>query len=359
MKQKVAVGLSGGVDSAVSAALLVQQGFDVTAVFLYCYDSRKTPCTVDEDRAMAVKIADHLGIPIKIIDLRSQYRRSVVEYFFSEYKAGRTPNPDVMCNREIKFGLFYQKAINDWGMDFVATGHYARILNEEGKVLAKGVDQGKDQSYFLYALRKEQLEHILFPIGEYKKEIVRKIAKKFKLPNWERPDSQGICFIGEVNIKKFLAAKLKPKKGAVKSPDGEVIGEHDGVWFYTIGQRHGYKISQKSKVKSQKADGKPMYILGKNSERNELIVGYKEDCFSSLIKLENFHWINSISQTILSDLSNLNVRIRHLGELYPCKIFHERSGVRFELKKPAFAVAPGQSAVLYYKDIVLGGGIIC
>jgi tRNA-specific 2-thiouridylase len=380
-KQSVAIGLSGGVDSAVSAVLLKRQGYEVTGVFLYCFDSRKTPCTVDEDRAMAVKVADHIGIPIKIIDLRSQYRRSVVEYFFSEYRNGRTPNPDVMCNREIKFGLFYREAIENWGMNFVATGHYSRILNYkfeilnnviEQTVLAKGVDKTKDQSYFLYNLKERQLEHILFPIGELRKHQVRTIAKQFNLPNWDRPDSQGICFIGEVDVRKFISTKLKPKKGLVLSSKGEIIGEHDGVWFYTIGQRHGYKITQNSKarlasgqVKSQKTDGKPMYILGKNSERNELIVGYKEDCYSKKIELENFHLINprtfsNLSDlSLLSDLNNLNVRIRHLGELYPCKVFYERSGIWFELKKPAFAVAPGQSAVLYYKDIVLGGGVIC
>ncbi len=234
---KVAIGLSGGVDSAVSAALLQKQGHDVLAVFLWCYQSKNFPSTTDQDRAMAVRVADHLHIPIKIIDLRRDYRRSVVDYFFQEYKAGRTPNPDVMCNKEIKFGLFYQQMIEKEKYDYVATGHYARIkrdLRNKTYDLRKGIDEGKDQSYFLYTLKESQLEHIMFPVGGYKKEQVRKMAQEFKLPNAKRPDSQGICFIGEVNVKKFLRTKLKPKKGLVISPNGDVIGEHEGVWFYTI-----------------------------------------------------------------------------------------------------------------------------
>ncbi len=338
--KKVAIGLSGGVDSAVSAALLKKQGYDVLGVYLYCYRQGRFPCSADEDRAMAVKVADCLHIPIKIMDLRSQYKRSVVDYFFSEYKAGRTPNPDVMCNKEIKFGIFYKEAIEKWGMDYVATGHYARVKNNS---LAKGVDPNKDQSYFLYNLSHSQLEHILFPIGDINKDEVRKLAKRFKLPNADRPDSQGICFIGEVDIKKFLKLKVKSKKGLVVNSKGEEIGEHEGVWFYTIGQRHGFKVSYNPKLE-------PLYIMSKDSTQNILVVGSKDECYSKEIKLGDMFWIDGEP-----DFSKkYSVRIRHLGEIYDCILKKNK----IVLDKPAFAVAPGQSVVIYNKDIVLGGGII-
>ncbi len=381
MKKTVAVGFSGGVDSAVSALLLKQQGFAVTGVFLYCFDQAGIPCTADEDRKMAIKVADSLAIPLKIIDLRGQYRRSVVDYFFSEYKAGRTPNPDVMCNKEIKFGLFYKQMIEKEGFDYIATGHYARILrNEECTMnnvqvdkmkyfLAKGIDESKDQSYFLYLLKSQQLEHILFSIGDCNKDQIRKIAKANKLPNWDRPDSQGICFIGEINIKKFLSTKFKVRKGMVLDRNGNIIGEHDGAWFYTIGQRHGFKITEDRRLKVEDRNKKPLYILSKNSERNELIVAEKDECFSTELNVENFHWINQtngLSNLIhLSNIGNLKVRIRHLGELYPCKIKPITKNqslttkIELQLLKPAFAVAPGQSAVVYLEDLVLGGGVIC
>ncbi len=373
-KKRVVVGLSGGVDSAVSATMLKKQGFDVLGVFLYCYDGRVTACTVEEDRAMAVKVADFLHIPIKIIDLRSQYRRSVIDYFFAEYQKGRTPNPDVMCNKEIKFGIFYDQVINEWGYDYVATGHYARIIrcsigNKADKLesdatsrycLAKGIDDGKDQSYFLYRLKENQLEHILFPIGDLKKEMVRKTAKQIKLPNWEKPDSQGICFIGEVDIKKFLMTEIKPQKGLVLNTKGEVIGEHEGVYFYTIGQRHGFKITNNLKLITNNKNVKPLYILNKDSVHNTLTVGNREDLNTNIIITEPLHLINDHINPIIFKSNKFQARIRHLGELYDCKIekVSKNGESVIKLDKPAFAVAPGQSVVIYNKDIVVGGGVI-
>lgn len=372
MKKRVAVGLSGGVDSALAAFLLKKQGYDITAVYLDCFRGSGFPCQADIDRAMAVKVAHFLHIPLKIIDLRSQYRRSVISYFFSEYRAGRTPNPDIVCNRDIKFGIFYDWAINKSKFDFVATGHYARILGKTGeKFLAQGVDEKKDQSYFLYLLKKEQLDHILFPIGDLTKRQVRAMAKKVKLPNWDKPDSQGICFIGEVNVKKFLLTKIKPKKGPVLDFEGNVIGEHEGVWFYTIGQRHGYRITQNSKLKTQKKDQEPRYVLSKNVERNELIVASKEHLYKRKFKIGQWHSLVSSETKKTLTKKQLKVRVRHLGELYDCGLIKLKnntskknqslSGASCEVvvKKPVFGIAPGQSAVFYDGEIVVGGGIIC
>lgn len=370
-KLKVAIGLSGGVDSALSAYFLKKQGFEVTAVYLDCYRGSGFPCQADIDRAMAVKVAHFLHIPLKIIDLRSQYRRSVISYFFSEYKAGRTPNPDVICNRDIKFGIFYDLVINQWKFDYVATGHYARILEKKKeKFLAAGVDKNKDQSYFLYLLKKEQLAHILFPIGIMTKKEVREEAKRVKLPNFAKPDSQGICFIGAVNVKKFLLTKIKPKTGSVLDEKGNVIGKHDGVWFYTIGQRHGFKIDQKLVSRSKKQEVKPLFVLSKNVERNEIIVAPKEHLLIRKFIVGEWHSLVYSEKEKLVLKKTLKVRVRHLGALVSCtlkKVTKDKSEKNQSpsrafyavvLKKPVFGVAPGQSAVFYDGEIVLGGGII-
>ena len=374
---KIAVGLSGGVDSSVVAHLLVEQGYDVTGVYMQCWDAKADGCRADEDRADAVKVASKLGIKFEYLDFISDYKEKVISYFYSEYAAGRTPNPDVMCNKEIKFGLFMQWAL-DKGFAYVATGHYARVehaardsedisINTSagagaiaGGKLFKGVDDSKDQSYFLYVLSSEALNKTMFPLGELKKAEVRKIAEKAGLHTYDKADSTGICFIGEVKISDFLRKQIKPRVGNVLDKNGNIIGSHEGAAFYTIGQRHGFKI--------HKYHGEPMYVLDKNTKDNTLVVGFKKDCYVSEFSVTEPHWINEVPV----EGGNYLLRIRHLGEFHKGVLslkVHDnmdststppdkQSVWRVTLSKPIFGVAPGQSAVIYDGDLVLGGGII-
>ena len=342
-------------------------------VHLYCYDEGPY-CTAKEDRVSAVRVAKHLGIPLLVWDLRKEYKDKVISYFFDEYKAGRTPNPDVMCNREIKFGLFMERALRKLKVDYVATGHYARVApagrserqvargegNKKNQIggspnfkpqaagykLLAGRDTSKDQSYFLYTITSKQLEHILFPIGDYRKDNVRKMAKEMGLPNHERHDSMGICFIGPVPIAKFLRENLPAKVGSVVNTKGEIIGEHDGVWFFTEGQRHVFRIFNST--------GLPLYVIGKNVTTNILIVGRGEEAKIKQFEVEKPHWIGKLED---KGKKRVGVRIRHLGEIMPATTSTNRK-LLVRLAKPAFGVAPGQSAVFYQKDEVLGGGLI-
>lgn len=346
---KIAVGLSGGVDSSIAAYLLQKQGYDVTGVFIQCWDAKADGCRSDEDRVDAVKVATELGIKFIFLDFTNEYKDKVIEYFYDEYKAGRTPNPDVMCNKEIKFGLFYEWAVSN-GFNFVATGHYAGVgLNALGEsTLLKGKDVGKDQSYFLYLLTHEKLKKIKFPLWEIQKSEVRSIAKNLGLDTYNKPDSVGICFIGEVNIKEFLKKRIKLHEGAVVNKKGDVLGVHDGVEFYTIGQRHGFKIN--------KYVGLPLYVVGKNVTTNELIVGFMKDVTQDEFFVESLHFISAVTPKFPL---KCEVRIRHLGQMYAC-VVHKVSNTRLKvvLNDPIFGVAPGQSAVFYLKDVVLGGGVI-
>ncbi len=340
----MAVGVSGGVDSAVAAALLKQQGYDVIGVHLYCYDEGPY-CTAKEDRVSAVRVAKHLEIPLLVWDLRREYQEKVISYFFEEYQAGRTPNPDVVCNREIKFGIFMKKALKDLRVDYIATGHYARIRRDrDGFHLLRGADESKDQSYFLYGLNERQLEHILFPVGEFRKATVRSLARKFGLPNYSRRESMGVCFIGPIPIAKFLRQNLPIRRGAVVNTKGEVVGEHDGAWFFTEGQRHGFKIFNPT--------GLPLYVVGKDVPSNTLVVGRGKEAEVREFLIGEPHWISRSYRT--SKLPGLQVRIRHLGELLPARLL----GRRVVLREPVFGVAPGQSAVFYKQNEVLGGAII-
>ncbi|MFA6981872.1 MAG: tRNA 2-thiouridine(34) synthase MnmA [Patescibacteria group bacterium] len=339
---KVAVGVSGGVDSSVSAYLLKEQGYDVTGVYMQCWDSKLDGCTAEADRSDAVKVCAKLGIKFESLDFIKDYKTKVIEYFFSEYEKGRTPNPDVICNKEIKFGMFLDWALRN-GFSLIATGHYARTQEQDGQVkLLKGVDVSKDQSYFLYALNQIQLSKVLFPVGGMKKTAVREIAKKVGLHTASKPDSVGICFIGEVDIKKFLEKRLEIKKGNVVNKKGEVIGEHDGIWFYTIGQRHGFRLSTYV--------GMPLYVVDKNVEKNELIVGFAGDVLKKSFETESPHWIGDPPSFPL----DCEVRVRHLGELHKCTLDENK----VTLVDPIFGIAPGQSAVFYDGDRTLGGGII-
>jgi tRNA-specific 2-thiouridylase len=355
-KKKVAVGLSGGVDSSVAALLLKKEGYDVTGVYIQCWDAKADGCAADEDKAYAVQTAGKLGIKFVHLDFKEHYKKKVIQYFYDEYKAGRTPNPDVLCNREIKFGLFFDWAMEE-GFDFIATGHYARIRPSQGQTLGKshlyellmGKDKSKDQSYFLYLMTQKQLAKTLFPIGDLTKKEVRKIAEEEDLPSAKRPDSMGICFIGEVDTKEFLKKRLKEKNGKVLNTEGEVIGEHDGAWFYTIGQRHGFKVD--------KYFGKPLYVISKDVEKDELVVGFKEEVYSEEFEVTEIHWAsgNPMEKGKLECL----VRIRNLGKLIDAKVSGEDSNkLTVKLSERAFGVAPGQSAVFYKGNVVLGGGVI-
>lgn len=349
-KIKVAVGLSGGVDSSVAAYLLKEQGYDVTGVHMVCWDYKADGCRGEEDRADAVKIADKLSLPFKTLNFEKEYKERVIQNFYDEYKAGRTPNPDVLCNKEIKFGLFLEWALEQ-GFDYIATGHYAKILQDASNdcyKLVMGSDNSKDQSYFLYLLGQEQLKHTLFPLGEYQKEGVRQIAKEQKFHTATKSDSVGICFVGDVDIKEFLKKEINVHEGSVVKSDGEVIGKHDGIEFYTIGQRHGFRI--------EKYQGIPLYVIGKNVEDNELVVGFAKDANVKNFEVHSIHWL--CSNNILTKQFSCHIRIRHLGELYPATVVPIGSICSVTLESEIFGVAPGQSAVLYVNEAVLAGGII-
>ncbi len=361
---KIALGMSGGVDSSVSAKLLLDAGYDVTGVYLECW--RAPGCRSEEDRKDALAVALQLGIPFQVLDFKDAYKDKVVEYFFQEYEAGRTPNPDVMCNKEIKFGLFYDWAISS-GFDFVATGHYAQItstfINESEQFnLSTSKDEHKDQTYFLYLLREEQLSHILFPIGHLTKPEVRALARDYKIAVANKKDSVGICFIGDIDVHAFLKERLGEKPGDVIDLAGNVIGTHQGLWFYTIGQRHGFQIFDQTKI--QQANGEvvnrhnvpPFYVISKNSAKNQLIVGFGSETLTNTFLIESTHWLAAMDQT-----RQLFVRIRHTGELIPCTLDNSR----VELNKAIRGVAEGQAAVFYQRHssqhegfICLGGGVI-
>jgi len=348
-KLKVAVGLSGGVDSSVAAFLLKEQGFDVVGVHMWCWDQRGDGCTADQDRSDAAEVAGKLGIKFVVLNFVKEYKEKVINYFYSEYEKGRTPNPDVMCNKEIKFGMFLNWAV-EAGFDYVAMGHYARIQNNSGVYkLLKGVDQSKDQSYFLYLLGQEQLSKTLFPIGDKTKKEVRAIAKKVNLPTHSKADSVGICFIGDIDVKEFLKQRLHNKEGNVVNSKGEVIGKHEGIWFYTIGQRHGFSID--------KYQGLPLYVIGKNVGKNELVVGFAKEAERKSFEVSDLHWVSD--DLLKSHISiSCDVRIRHLGDLYKAVLTNGGRKRKVSLENGVFGVAPGQSAVFYIGDELVGGGII-
>ena len=349
---KVAIGISGGVDSAVAAALLKEWGYDVTGAYLQCWDFDRPGCGGDVDRNDAIHIATTLEIKFKHLDFIEEYRDLVMSYFYSEYEAGRTPNPDVLCNKEIKFGLFLDWALES-GFDYVATGHYAglkRITDASGNScvqLLSGADKGKDQSYFLYRLNQDQLKHALFPLGDMQKEDVRKKAKEVGFRIYDKPDSTGICFIGEVNLQTFLKERVKAKRGDVLSIEGNVIGYHEGAWFYTIGQRHGFTVTEYA--------GRPLYVVDKDVNNNQLVVGSKEDASKDIFYVNDLNWICEKPVLPFESL----VRIRNLGKFYSAKISMGEGGQSEVITdEPLFGVAPGQSAVFYEDGRVLGGGII-
>lgn len=352
MKKRVVVGLSGGVDSAAAALLLKQKGYAVKAVFLRCFSDREG-CRSEEDRAEALRVAIFLGLPFEVWDFEKEYELTVLAPFFREYAAGKTPNPDVNCNKEIKFGLFYERALSE-GADFLATGHYSRIKKaRDGLGLFRGRDESKDQSYFLYRLKAAQLSKLLFPVGGMLKTEVRHLARRAGLPNAARKDSQGICFVGKVPLRTFLANRIKLIEGVVITPNGEVIGRHFGLPLYTIGQRRGFEIFRSL--------GVPLYVTAKETAANRLVVAPLKGALRQEFSLNEAVWLVQAAglgeEVGFGD--GVGVRIRHLGEIYPCRLWREPAGTtRVFLKIPVLGVAPGQSAVFYQGKRVLGGGVI-
>ena len=343
---KVYVGMSGGVDSSVTAALLQQQGYEVTGVYMknWSKDLPGMTCPWKEDYQDAKRVAVHLGIPFKLYDFETEYRDTVVSYMLEEYQAGRTPNPDIMCNQEVKFKLFLNAAIAD-GADMIATGHYARALDGQ---LRMGIDANKDQSYFLYRVTEAALRRSLMPIGAYEKPAVRELARQFGLNTAEKKDSQGICFVGKVGIKEFLLHELgEQPHGAIIDERGRVVGEHDGALFYTIGQRHGLNLG----------GGLPYYVTGKDMAKHEVYVSRDLGdgrLWKRQLTLTDLHWINeppAVSR-------KCQIRTRYRAPLVDGTVTIQGSTARIELEEEVRAVTAGQSAVAYDKGRVVGGGII-
>lgn len=340
--------MSGGVDSSVTAALLKDQGYEVTGVYMknWSQDLPGFVCPWKEDYQDAKRVAVQLGIDFKMYDFEKEYRQKVVDYMVAEYQAGRTPNPDIMCNQEVKFKLFLEAALED-GADMIATGHYARIKAGQ---LWTGVDANKDQSYFLYRVKESALKKSLMPIGELKKPAVRELAKKLGLATAEKKDSQGICFVGKVGIKDFLLAELGTQPhGSIIDQTGQTIGEHDGALFYTIGQRHGLQVG----------GGLPYYVVGKDMAKNEVYVTtdlQDKGLWNQQIRLTDIHWINGKPDLTKPDYS---VRVRYRARLV--RITHINAaaeGLVLTLAEDVRALTAGQSAVIYRGDQCLGGGIV-
>ncbi len=390
LKKRVVVGLSGGVDSSVSALLLQEQGYEVIGMFMKNWHddtvtiSNECPWLDDSNDAMIV--AQHLGIPFQAIDLSKEYKERIVDYMFAEYQKGRTPNPDILCNREIKFDVFLDAALK-LGADFVATGHYCRkgTVEKDGKTmyqLLAGKDPNKDQSYFLCQLTQQQLSRALFPIGELLKSEVRAIAKKAGLATAEKKDSQGLCFVGKVHLPDFLQQRLEPKKGNVievpfdsaafkngYSDDnlsgitepytlepalGEIVGEHNGAHYYTIGQRRGLNIGGYEK---------PLFVIGTDTQKNVIYTGSGEDHpglyrKGLFIPLADAHWVRPDLMLKDGESKSFRARIRYRQPLEECTLHQRKNGVYIIFSRPQRGVTPGQFAAWYEGDELIGSGVI-
>ena len=385
LKKKVFVGLSGGVDSSVSAALLKEAGFDVYGVFIKVWQpdiAITGGCTWKQDRLDAMRVCAKLDIPFYTLNLEKEYKKEVVDYMIAEYKAGRTPNPDVMCNKYVKFGGFFDWAMKK-GADFVATGHYAQVKTSQKKIgqangladtcfltreeirgpeselfssgwyLLAGQDKNKDQSYFLWTITQKQLQKTLFPIGNIEKPQVRKLAKKFGLLTAEKKDSQGVCFIGKIEMIDFLKEFIKPKRGNVLNEKGEIIGSHDGIFYYTIGQRHGFNIIKKTTTEER------YFVISKDFKNNTLTVSHNPintaDISSKEIKLKDINWISGKEPDFTK---SYYARLRYRQTLEKCQLKHQGSTLMVIFQKSQTAPTPGQSVVIYDGEVCLGGGII-
>ncbi|MBC7498474.1 tRNA 2-thiouridine(34) synthase MnmA [Candidatus Gracilibacteria bacterium] len=338
---KILVGLSGGVDSAVSAWLLREQGHEVSCGYMINYLDEENPtCPTRVDLEEAKKVAEYLGLPFYTFDYREEYERRIVDYIYREYEIGHTPNPDVFCNNLVKFDLFLEEALS-LGFDTIAMGHYARVQDDQ---LLKGVDPLKDQSYFLSRLSQFQLSHALFPIGDLEKSEVREIAKKAGLPNADRKDSQGLCFIGKVSMKEFLEKRFPKKPGNIHDQTGKVVGIHGGAYSYTIGQRKGIEIG----------GGPALFVTAKDTVANTITVGGEADLhlFTSYCVLVD--WVGSD----LTEGKKYNAKIRYRQADQECEIIIDKNIIKVIFNFPQRAIAIGQVCVIYIGDVVIGSGII-
>lgn len=352
---RVIVGMSGGVDSSVSAALLLEQGYQVEGLFMKNWDEDDGTeyCTAKEDLADAQAVSDRLGIKLHTANFAAEYWDNVFEHFLEEYKAGRTPNPDILCNREIKFKAFLDYALS-LGADLIATGHYVRRAERDGQtVLLRGIDNNKDQSYFLHAVGAEQIARTLFPVGELEKPEVRRIAERYELATARKKDSTGICFIGERRFSDFLKQYLPAQPGDIETTDGTVIGHHHGLMYHTIGQRQGLGIGG-----LQGASDEPWYVLRKDLTNNVLVVGQGNNhpwLFSDALTCSSIYWVNPIDT---SEPLRLTAKVRYRQADQACTLEQTADGYLVRFDEPQRAVTPGQSLVLYSGDICLGGGVI-
>jgi tRNA-specific 2-thiouridylase len=342
-KKKVFVGMSGGVDSSVSAYLLKKAGYDVVGVFIKVWQPDFIECTWKEDRLDAMRVASVLDIPFITLDLEKEYKQGVIDYMIEEYSKGKTPNPDVMCNREVKFGAFYTWAKGQDKDAYIATGHYAQV---KSGVLYKSADKEKDQTYFLWTVASEILSSVMFPIGNLQKSEVRELAEKAGLPVAKKKDSQGLCFVGTIDIKTLLKNYIEERKGDVMNEQGEVIGYHDGVTFYTIGERHGFVISKKS------VDDKPYFVVAKNIEQNTLTVSHipKAERIGESITLEKTNWTLRPTNGDVFE-----ARARYRAPLATVKFV---SDTTLKVISGTLVATSGQSLVVYKDGACIGGGII-
>lgn len=343
---KIFVGLSGGVDSAVSAALLKEQGHDVTGIFIRIYRPEFIECTWKEDRLDAMRVCAALSIPFREIDLSEEYKKEVVDNMIADYQRGITPNPDVLCNRAIKFGAFLEWALRE-GADKIATGHYAQVhQSSTGYELLRGKDEGKDQSYFLYRLTQTKLSRVLFPVGDMNKSDVRQKALELDLPVAGKHDSQGLCFIGDVSMADFLRRFIDLSPGPVVDKDGNVIGEHQGVALLTIGQRHGVTLFKNSPT--------PQYVVALDAQKNTVVVSpHRDDAATPRVSLRDVSWTGDAP----ASGTNIHVQARYREVAVPATIQIER-GTVYVTFDTLHVAPPGQSLVIYKGDTCLGGGII-
>ena len=354
-QQRVIVGMSGGVDSSVSALLLLEQGYQVEGLFMKNWeeDDGTDYCTAMDDLADAQAVCDRIGIKLHTANFAAEYWDNVFEHFLAEYKAGRTPNPDILCNREIKFKAFLDYALM-LGADLIATGHYVRRRDIDGRTeLLKGLDPNKDQSYFLHVVGGTQIAKTLFPVGELEKPAVRAIAEKYELATAKKKDSTGICFIGERRFSDFLKQYLPAQPGIIETTDGEQIGEHHGLMYHTIGQRQGLGIGG-----MKDASDEPWYVLAKDVKRNVLVVGQGNEhpwLFSGALLASEIFWVNPVDLSVPRQLS---AKVRYRQSDQQCTLEKTPEGYRAVFNTPQRAVTPGQSVVFYDGEICLGGGVI-